>query len=134
MAARSHVLLVHFPIALIVAALLAEVLFMWRRSAGICATGRFCIVLAALSALLTAFTGWSSGEAWSPARVDTHRWLAVSALITSSLAALVSPLAARPVGWARLAYRLLLVVAAVLVSLAAHQGGILVHGEGYLGL
>jgi uncharacterized membrane protein/mono/diheme cytochrome c family protein len=134
LAARSHVLLVHFPIALIVAALLAEVLFMWRRSAGICATGRFCIVLAALSALLTAFTGWSSGEAWSPARVDTHRWLAVSALITSSLAALVSPLAARPVGWARLAYRLLLVVAAVLVSLAAHQGGILVHGEGYLGL
>lgn len=132
--ARSHVLLVHFPIALALAALLAEVLFMRQGSAGVCATGRFCIVFAAVSAFLAALTGWFAGEAWLPARVETHRWLAVSTLVASVLAALISPLAARQVGWARCAYRLSLVAAAVLAVLTAHQGGLLVHGEGYFDL
>lgn len=132
--ARSHVLIVHFPIALVFAALLAEVLSMWRGSAGLGATGRFCIALAAVGALLAAFSGWPAGDAWNPARVDTHRWLGVAAMTTAVLAALVAPLAARGAGRARTTYRVLLVAAAVLVGLAGHQGGLLVHGEGYFGL
>ena len=132
--AKSHVLFVHFPIALVFAALLAEVLFMWRGGLGVCNTGRFCITFAALSACVTAFTGWSAAESWSPGRVETHRWLAVAALCTSTLAALVCPLAARRGGWPRRSYRLLLVVAAALVMLAGHQGGLLVHGRGYFDL
>lgn len=129
--AASHVLLVHFPIALIWAALLAELLAMTGRD-GFAGTARFCLVLALLSAFLTAWSGWAAGDAFpDDPQVDDHRWLGVAGLSALACASLLIP-AARKGGRGRVFYRLMLLVAGVLIALTGHLGGELVHGVGHL--
>ena len=132
--AAFHVVLVHFPIALAIAALLAELLVMTGRE-GFATTARFCLVLAFVSAFASAWSGWAAGDGYEGGtfaeRVDVHRWIGVSALAALGLGTALIP-AARSGGRARVLYRLALVLGAVLVGLTGHFGGELIHGVGHL--
>jgi len=128
--ASSHVVLVHFPIALAWAALLAELLVLMGRPR-FATTARFCVVLAFLTAFATAFSGWSAGDSWSAERVDTHRWLGVGAFATLGLATILIPQAPKR-AWARLLYRLFIFAGAGLVAAAGYLGGELIPGAGHL--
>jgi uncharacterized membrane protein len=131
---RLHPLIVHFPIALVIIAAAAEsgawltrdprwrlVAFANVRAAAVCATA-------------AAGAGWmlAVGTGHSNAVVEWHRWLGVCGAATTVAAALAtagtedqSPAA----GWV---YRAALMSAAVLVSVTAHLGGVLVWGADFL--
>ncbi len=135
-AGNVHVILVHFPIAMIFGAVLAELLALRRRRAGIAETTRFCLDLAAATAVLAATSGWLRAERHVPVLADVlerHRWLGVAtaafALACAVTARRASRSSARPA--ATVATRVLLLALAALTAITAHHGGMLVYGPDF---
>jgi uncharacterized membrane protein len=132
-AGRFHVVVVHFPIALVLAAALAELLG-GRKPGPTLAGGRaWCLGLGALSAVVAAGLGWlrAESQATLPGLEDTllwHRWLGVAAAALSVVA-----LVASLVGAARKVRLVCLLLAAVVVGVAGHYGAQLVYGTAYFG-
>jgi uncharacterized membrane protein len=131
---KFHPLLVHFPIALVLTAALAEVGMIatagdtWRTIAVA------NIRAGAAMAIVTVMTGWLFAGAGddTTASLEWHRWLGVAGAAGAIAAALVSlrlSHSSRRLGWV---YRCMLFVTALLVAVTAHLGGALVWGAGFL--
>ncbi|MCA9323112.1 MAG: hypothetical protein KDB53_20395 [Planctomycetes bacterium] len=133
MLGRFHPLFVHFPIALLLAALLAEVLSL-RGGWGLASqVARFCLALGAFSAVASVTTGLIAADRPGsfPEVLDRHK---LSGIITAGLALVglfANELRHRR-GTTPWPARLVLLAAAVLVAFSAHQGGELVYGEDWL--
>jgi uncharacterized membrane protein len=133
-----HPLIVHFPIALLISALLAEAMLWYGRWSIPPMVVRFLLVLGALGAVGGALLGWAD---WWHAKysgdmaiyLDLHRWFGTA---TAGIAVL----AAGADFWARnhdLPGRLrwsraLLILSALLVGVTGHFGGTLIYGPGFL--
>lgn len=138
-AGRFHPLLVHFPIALLVAAGGLEAWVSWRERRGRPtllrpATGPL-LALAAASAVVAATAGYllGTGGGFAGEAYERHRWLGLA--LAGSAAATTTAFFAgrhRPFRAARLVYVVLLGGTLVLLIGAGHAGGTLTHGEGYL--
>lgn len=140
---RLHPLVIHFPIALLLCACGTEVLSrLLRRHAGwLQGTTRGTLWIAATGAITAALFGWLNAafEGFASAEVDTHRWLGISTAVLSLLTLIASEAAERArardvTRGARRVLLALLVIAAVIVTLAGHTGGLLAYGKDYLGL
>ena len=137
---RVHPLLVHFPIALLLAGALAEILGALRGRTGSSPAARFCVGLGALGAAAAALTGWMRAEHFAAlpgteGNVDLHRWFAVSTTGLALLLALVGLLSRERSSNVRApglgVFRWGLLLAAVLVAVTAHFGGTLVYGADF---
>jgi uncharacterized membrane protein len=132
---RLHLLLIHFPIALVIAAVAAE------GAAAVTADDRWHTVAVrnvragAVFALLAAIAGWrlsvEMGMGASPL-LEWHRWLGTIGGVVTLVAAIGtagagnrSPLGVR-------SYRIALFAAGTLVAVTAHLGGLLVWGANFL--
>jgi uncharacterized membrane protein len=139
--ARTHILVLHFPIALItIAAILESVrLFyfiisrqpaskLYRPST----TASAMLTFGLLATILAVTTGLVLGFDHSNA-VDLHRILGIVAgiLVLITAAALLIALRKSTFKWS-LIYLCLLIPSALTVSAAAHFGGELTHGKGFL--
>ena len=129
-----HVVVVHFPIALLLAAAAGEVWFACRRVRQPAPAVRFCILLGAVGAIVAAVLGWLHAAggygAGSPLILAWHRWLGTATGAGSVALAVFSEIDSRRGvrGWW---FRLLLLLDALVVAVAGHLGGLLVHGEDY---
>ena len=136
---RFHPLLVHFPIALLVAAGGLEAWVSWRERRGkptllrpatgpLLALAAACAVVAATAGYLLGASGGFAGEAY-----EKHRWLGFS-LAGSAVATAAASFAGkhRPGRAARIVYVVLLGATLALLVGTGHAGGALTHGEGYL--
>lgn len=127
---RLHFPLLHFPIALLFAVALLE--FVVRRGDLIQRRAFIAplLVTAALSAVVTVGAGLAlaTGESFTGPEENTfllHRGLGIATAVVAVLL----------VGLQRIGagiYKPLLLVGVVAVTVVGHQGGTLVHGEGYL--
>ncbi|MBA3700446.1 MAG: hypothetical protein H0W78_16490 [Planctomycetes bacterium] len=134
---RAHVVMVHFPVALLMLLALIEVL-RWRRTAGsMDQTVALIAVVTALSSIVAMIQGLmlggDDGESDYAKLVWLHKWLGIA---TTLVACAVAVVALRrqlgdTIGLTRI-YRALVLPGAVLVSLTGHYGGALVHGENHL--
>src|SRR5262249_48409543 len=125
---RFHPLLVHFPIALILAAAAAEIVAIHTGRASWRAIAVANVRAGAAMAAFTAVAGWGLADAVEPSSLLTwHRWIGLAGGTVAIGAALLS---AGPEGTARrlVAYRAALFSAAALVAAAGHLGGTLVWG------
>jgi uncharacterized membrane protein/mono/diheme cytochrome c family protein len=129
-----HVVVVHFPIALLLAAAAGEAWFAWRRVRQPAPAIRFCVLLGAASAIVAAVLGWlhaASGHgASSPVILAWHRWLGTATGAGAAGLAVLSQNDDRR-GVRSAWFRLLLLVVALVVAVAGHFGGLLVYGEDY---
>lgn len=100
---KFHPLVVHFPIALILVAALAEFLFLRTRRQFFTDAARFSIAVGAVAASL----GWAAAHFAS----EVHR--------------------RNPSRWSPKVYRIFLFSSAVIVALAGHFGAILIYGKEY---
>lgn len=137
---RFHVVLLHFPIALLALALVLELaqwaaLRRWLPAAPAPVT-TFVLGAGALSACAAAVCGWllSFEGGYDPALLQRHFYLGLAGAAGGLLALAAKLLGNRQpetalLRWATLA---LLVVTNLLVFFAGHHGGSLTHGEGYL--
>ncbi len=121
---KFHPVVVHFPIALLLVGALAEVFVMlggaWAKGAA-----RLCVTLGGISAVVATVLGLLSAsyEGFADATIWTHRLLGIIASVLGLTAA-----GLQVTGKTTL-YRGCLFAAALLTSIAAHFGGIIVHGE-----
>jgi plastocyanin len=129
---KFHPAAANFPIALIVAAAVAEVLFAASRRPTFDAANRFCLWFGALAAVLTGTLGWFTGgfRTSDPSWVMmTHRWLGTSTDVLAVVTLLVGEASRRPGRQqARRWFRVLLVVVALMVLSAGFFGGALLYG------
>jgi uncharacterized membrane protein/mono/diheme cytochrome c family protein len=133
---KFHLLLLHFPIALVVAAGISELWWTWRRNSRPAESVRFCLYLGALIAIPTAGMGWLFAAAGngvgSPQILTAHRWLGTAAALWLVITAAFVERDARSGVRSRWA-RLLLATGILITALTAHLGGLLSRGEDFFG-
>ena len=131
---RLHPLLVHFPIALVLIAAIAELVSVTTRFPGWHTVAVANIRAGAVFAVASAGAGWllaSSRIVEASPALEWHRWLGVTAAIAAITAALtIGEMDDRPSRQWR--YRIALFSAAALVAVAGHFGAVLVWGADFL--
>ncbi len=133
-AGRFHLLFLHFPIALLLAAAAGELWSAVRGERSVVPAVRFCVNCGAAAAVPTVALGWlfaagGAGEG-APALLLWHRWLGTAAAAWAVAAALALERDARH-GLRTWGARLLLAAGALLVGAAAHFGGALTRGQDF---
>lgn len=141
---KFHLLLLHFPIVLIFVAAGVEVWWLLARFP-VASVLRFrpsvlgdvCVLAGAVAAVPTAILGWLhavSGHGSSETQMlFAHRWLGTGAAVWLLLvAALIVRAQRRQQGLRTWPVRLLILGGAGLVGVAAHFGGLMVHGANFL--
>ena len=135
---KLHVLLVHFPIALGLAAALADLLWAIRKKDFFRQAGFYCLIMAAVAAIPTVITGDINLEGRHFVGqfheiAETHEYLGIATLCVLLAAALLRAVRAnRPKGWWLRLYGLLVVAIVVLITLTGHWGGKISFGPEYL--
>lgn len=135
---RAHVVMVHFPVALLMVMALIEVL-RWRRKTGsMDQTVALIAVIAALSSIVSVIQGLmldgsSDGESEYARTLALHKWLGISTAVFAIGAAIIAlrRQLGDTAGLTKI-YRALVLPGAALVSLTGHYGGMAVHGANYL--
>jgi uncharacterized membrane protein len=135
---RAHVMVVHFPVALLMVLALIEIL-RWRRKEGSMDQSVAIIaVIAAVSSILAIVQGWilagpNEGNSEYCKILELHRWLGISTGVFACASAVVAlrRQLGDSAGLTKL-YRVLVIPGAILVSLTGHYGGVAVHGPDYL--
>lgn len=131
---RLHVVVIHFPIALLLSAALAEAGCLLLRRREPWAPVHAAVVLGAATAVCAAALGWLLADAGygigSPQLLALHRWIGTTAAAWSVGVAGLSEWDARRGrrGWV---FRVTLWLGAAMIGAAAHFGGALVHGEDF---
>jgi mono/diheme cytochrome c family protein/uncharacterized membrane protein len=132
---RMHIVVVHFPIALLIAAAAAEFWSARRDPQRPRPEVRFCINLGALSAAAAATLGWLHARSGygleAPLTLELHRWTGTATAIYAIVTALLSERQQRR-GVRSSWFRAWLLVGAILVTITGHLGGSLVHGQDFL--
>jgi uncharacterized membrane protein len=132
---RLHPVLVHFPVALVLVALVAEILCITRRDGRHADTARFLIVVAAWISVPAAITGFirADGMEFDAAQQQLFEVHRVAGIATPVLVFLCAGLAegVRRSGqiWELILYRVVLVLAASSTAVAGYFGGEIVFGR-----
>lgn len=131
-----HPLLVHFPIALVFTAALAEFFLAITGRRFFAPVSLFAIRFAAAMIIFTALSGWAAassggGDVASSSDwiLEWHRWLGIGTASFTVLVAIISLWITQESD--RLFYRWLLYLSAAAVGVTGHFGGMLVYGQNY---
>ncbi|MCH2156907.1 MAG: hypothetical protein MK080_13030 [Opitutales bacterium] len=130
--ARTHPMVVHFPIGLLLMAAAVEFLgLIFRKQKAWASAVHWSVAISALSSPAAVVAGWILADIENYT-INLHRWLgvatAVAAIVSWVLLVLADKKRSNKMMWA---FRIVLIASAVLVSLAGHTGGELVYGKGY---
>jgi uncharacterized membrane protein len=131
---RLHPLLVHFPIALILIAAIAEFVSVAARFPKWHTVAVANVRAGAAFAVASAGAGWllaSSRIVEASPSLEWHRWLGLMAALAAVAAALTTGEIDRPPTRLWL-YRIALFSAAALVAVAGHFGAVLVWGADFV--
>lgn len=127
-----HAASTHFPVALLIVAVLSEILGLWTRKETWLTCTRFLLVLGAASAVGTATLGWLNAYAGVSGVYKFHQWLgtgtAVWAVLTAGAAVFFECREGSP---ERARMRGALFIGAVLVAATGFLGGAVVYGLDY---
>jgi uncharacterized membrane protein/mono/diheme cytochrome c family protein len=136
---KFHPVVVHFPIALLLLAALGEIANLFRVGTWHLSAARFCLWIAAASAIVAATLGWFAAESGSFSEkiggapiLDVHRWLGIiTALLSVAVAALCGSNCRNESARKKWMFRFALFAAAVLVGATGYFGGLLTFGAGH---
>lgn len=122
----------HFPVALLMVAVLSEMLGWWTRKETWLVCTRFLLVIGAASAVGTAALGWMNAYAGVSSVYKFHQWLgtgtALWAVLSAGCAVLFECREGSP---ERARMRGALFIGALLVALTGFLGGAIVYGLDY---
>ncbi len=131
---KFHVIVVHFPIALLLAAAAGEMWSAWRHIRQPAPTVHFCVLLGAISSVVSAALGWlhaASGYGLdSPLILAWHLRFGTATAAVSAVLAVLSVVENRR-GKRSWWFRLVLLLAALLVAVAGYFGGRLAYGDDF---
>lgn len=131
---RLHPLLVHFPIAMILAAAAVELVLIVRRGTTPSTIASFCVWVGTIFACLATWCGWVLGEETGGGEtLELHRWFGVAAtgvLLGVVLCWIIQRISHS--NWSFQAYRGGLWGGAVLIVVTSVYGGDMVWGQDWL--
>ncbi len=134
---KTHLQILHFPIALTLAAALADVCWAIWRQHFFRHAGFYCLLFAAVMVIPTVLAGdnlMDQGSQSPGAIGEVHQNLGFTTLGVLLAATLVRSVGRNKLrGWMLWAYVLLMAASAVLIVLTAHWGGMFAFGKDYLG-
>ena len=134
---RLHPLLIHFPIALVISAVVAEATAMITGDDRWCAVAVGNLRAGSIFALFAAIAGWrlalDPGSEMSSV-LEWHRWLGTIGAGVALAAALATAGTGRRSTLSVWMYRSALLAAGLLVAATGHLGGVLVWGANFLRL
>jgi len=137
---RLHVLIIHFPIGLLVAAAMLECFWLIRRVPAQLQTTRTLLWIGSAAAVVAAGLGWIHALDGYPGPLSNpltttgiHRWLGSAAGILAPLIAIIAEVDIQR-NRRSTAVRILIILTAALVGAAAHFGGMLTYGDDYFAL
>ncbi|MGC3948148.1 MAG: PSD1 and planctomycete cytochrome C domain-containing protein [Chryseolinea sp.] len=121
-------MIVHFPISLILIVFLLEVLQWSRKSVDMRAAIRVLLVVSVLSSIAAVVFGLflANTESYGSDILPIHQWAGISTMLLAIACWWVSRSASRS------AFRILLILTVMAVSIAGHYGASLTHGDDYL--
>ena len=131
-----HPLVVHFPIALLIASLVFEILSFCFRIEAWRTTGRWCLVAGTAGALAAVLSGLKAGEIAKHSFeihqvMELHERVGILVLVHATILSLWWLLSLRwPVLFRRTLYLALWALLVALLSFGAHLGGRLVYEFG----
>jgi uncharacterized membrane protein len=137
---RLHPALVHFPLALLIVAFVAEMCTVATRNGRYSDIARFLVNMAAWVAIPAAATGFCRADlitmdAAQRHAFAIHRVLGIASPVLSFLAAgLAAGVSRSGQIWELMLYRVVLAMAAVCVAVAGYYGGEIVFGAGFFPL
>jgi len=130
-----HVIVVHFPIALLIVAAASELKSTVLGSRTPSPAVRFCVLLGAVGALTAALLGWihaANGYGAGASQIlNLHRWIGTTAAAWAVGTVLFSERDERR-GVRSIWFRVSLFPGALLIAIEGHLGGMLVHGNDFL--
>ncbi|WP_298551382.1 DUF1553 domain-containing protein [uncultured Algibacter sp.] len=131
---RLHPLLVHFPIGLLVVALLLEILTIGGKRKGLREGINWMIYIGAGFAVFSALFGWflKTQEAYTGDLVDNHQYTGIATAVLAIVTAIILKNSLKKTIVNLKAYRFMLFATVVLLTIAGHLGANLTHGEDYL--
>jgi broad specificity phosphatase PhoE/uncharacterized membrane protein/mono/diheme cytochrome c family protein len=134
-AGRTHPILVHFPIAMVLVAAMIETVRAIVRRPTPARTSINMLGIGVLAAAAAIGSGWLNGDyenhASNADTMELHRWVGIGGGGVALLAFLFATVASRS-RRALMAFRALLLVAAGAIGFTGHLGGNMVYGEGYM--
>jgi uncharacterized membrane protein len=134
-AGRLHPILVHFPIAMVLAAAAFETARAALRRPTPARTSINMLAIGVSTAAAAIASGWLNAD-FERSRSDTtlelHRWIAIGGGCAALTALLLGITAGPRRTGLTAAFRATLVVSAGAIGFAGHLGGSMVYGEGYL--
>lgn len=134
---QFHPASTHFPVALLMIAALAELIFWFRPQRMFHNIAAFNLHVGAVSALVVAAMGWALAATMGMepdlrTTLSWHRWLGSGTALWAALTVSLWWWHHRQPSRGRLnAYRIALCCGALLVSVTGHLGGLLVYGLDY---
>ena len=132
---RLHPLLLHFPIALVLVAAVAELVAILKHHRAWHVVAVANLRVGAVFAMAAAISGWllASASVVDDVRsLEWHRWIGTVAVVATIGAALASAGIDRQGPTVRWLYRIALFWAAALVGITGHLGARLVWGADFL--
>ncbi|MGH9162110.1 MAG: DUF1549 domain-containing protein, partial [Vicinamibacteraceae bacterium] len=132
---KLHPLAVHFPIGLLVTVLFLETLTLRGKRTELRSGIRWLVYIGAGSALMAAAQGWllAAGGDYSSQIVEYHRWIGTSTAALAVATAFLLTRAHRTGSTGALnAYRGVLTLSVLCLTVAGHFGAMLTHGREYL--
>lgn len=131
---RFHPLLVHFPIGLLVIALLFECLTMGGKHKGLREGINWMVYLGGIFTVFSAISGCllRNQEVYSSDMVDYHQFTGILTAIFACITALLLRMAVKGKLSNFRIYQLGLMVTVILLTIAGHLGAKLTHGEDFL--
>lgn len=126
---RLHPMIVHFPISLLLVALLLEIIAWRRKSNQLQPATKILIFAGAISAILSVIFGFllfNNNDYQTNDTVAVHQWTGIATMLFGCATALAY--------WkfSRRLQKMLLTLTAAGVIVAGHYGAYLTHGEDYL--
>jgi uncharacterized membrane protein len=135
---KFHPLMVHFPIALLLAATLSEMVTVAKKGAAVSETTLYCLGLGALSAVAAASLGWANalGATYdatigSVALLTLHRWVGTTTALLAIATLTLAVRARRQSEGSARGYRAALIATSLFVGVSGHLGALLVYGLDY---
>jgi uncharacterized membrane protein len=132
---RFHPIVLHFPVALLIALFIMEIVAIFRTSRTLEPAHWFLLVFGTGTAIVASLFGWflASEGGYDESTVFWHRWTGVGVAVFATVALGLKFRASRTMSeLAQWGYRSSLVVIVGLLSVAGHYGANLTHGSQYL--
>ena len=132
---RLHPLIVHFPIGVLIVALLLELFTLNKKKPELRSGIHILLVIGAISAVLAAIFGWllQTQDQYSGDILGFHKWFGIATALLAAIALMVHRQIIRRDKWALLkTYRAVLITTVLGVSVTGHFGASLTHGPDFL--